>query len=124
MEGYPKVLLFLAHQPWNGTGNFQANKRLNAAKTEIYKDIATHIHPQTHKIHRPIFGEMAHCVPASFTTWPPTQPELIPDQTLPKLVQSLHLRFLLQQLAGGPLAIFRETKDKFTEAKKVSQNVH
>lgn len=76
-------------------------------------DSRGHCHRQTHKIHR-----------LSLVRWPiACRHHSLPGRQLnqswflikpfsanhQELVQSLHLRFLLQQLAGGSLAIFSET---------------
>ena len=58
--------------------NVQAKKPLRTQNLRFTRTLP----PTNPQNWSPIFGEMAHCVPASFTTWPSTQPELIPDQTL------------------------------------------
>ena len=58
--------------------NVQAKKTLRTQNLRFTRTLP----PTNPQNWSPIFGEMAHCVPASFTTWPSTQPELIPDQTL------------------------------------------
>lgn len=98
----------------------QMSKQKKRCEHKIW-DSQGHCHPQTHKIHR-----------LSLVRWPiACRLHSLPGRQLNQswflikpfsanhheLVQSLHLRFLLQQLAGGSLAIFSET-DKFHQSQK------